>query len=174
MVSGGEIARCLAAGVDPSKIVFSGCGKSVDEIEYAVEKAVFCINVESWSELERIEAAARKYNKIQNIAIRVNPHVSQAQEGSLIEIFSLCLICFLLLLGHQFGVSIADAMEIYSRAKASAYLKCKGISCHIGCPLNQLEPFIEARDKLLALADELRQESRIWIEHINLGGGFAG
>ena len=68
---------------------------------------------------------------------------------------------------------IADALDIYNRAKASAHLKVKGISCHLGSSIHQLEPFIEARDKLLALADELRMESRIWIEHINLGGGFA-
>lgn len=68
---------------------------------------------------------------------------------------------------------ISEALEIYSRAKASANLKIKGISCHLGSNINQLEPFIEARDKLLHLADELRQESRICVEHINLGGGFA-
>ena len=74
---------------------------------------------------------------------------------------------------HKFGVPLHEALEIYNRAKASAHLKVKGISCHLGSSIEQLEPFIEARDKLLALADELRQENRIWVEHINLGGGFA-
>lgn len=75
--------------------------------------------------------------------------------------------------GHKFGVPISEALEIYSRAKASANLKIKGISCHLGSNINQLEPFIEARDKLLHLADELRQDQKICVEHINLGGGFA-
>lgn len=153
VVSGGEISRCLAAGVDPSKIIFSGCGKSLEEIELAVKSELQCINVESWEELDRIETIANKHNKVQSISIRVNPD--------------------LVLDGHKFGVPIAEALEIYSRAKASANLKIKGISCHLGSNINQLEPFIEARDKLLHLADELRQESRICVEHINLGGGFA-
>ena len=75
--------------------------------------------------------------------------------------------------GHKFGVPVHEALEIYNRAKASAHLKVKGISCHLGSSIHQLGPFIEARDKLLSLADELRQENRIWVEHINLGGGFA-
>lgn len=73
---------------------------------------------------------------------------------------------------HKFGVPIAEALEIYNRVKASANLKVKGISCHLGSNISQLEPFLEARDKLLHLADELRQESKICVEHINLGGGF--
>lgn len=75
--------------------------------------------------------------------------------------------------GHKFGVPIGEAVAIYSRAKASASLKIKGISCHLGSNIDKLEPFIEARDRLLALADELRQELSICVEHINLGGGFA-
>lgn len=74
---------------------------------------------------------------------------------------------------HKFGVPIGEALDIYSRAKASASLKIKGISCHLGSNIDKLEPFIQARDRLLQLADELRQEERICVEHINLGGGFA-
>lgn len=165
VVSGGEISRCLAAGVDPSKIVYSGCGKSIDEIDYAVRVGVFCINVESWGELERIEDRARAHNKIQNVSIRINPDINLEGHShpNILTGSS----------GHKFGVPLHEAPEIYNRAKASAHLKIKGISCHLGSSIHQLEPFIEARDKLLALADELRQESRIWVEHINLGGGFA-
>ncbi|XP_054159152.1 diaminopimelate decarboxylase-like isoform X2 [Oppia nitens] len=156
VVSGGELSRCLSVGVDPSKIVYSGCGKSIEEIDYAVRSEIHCINVESWLELERIEDRARTHNKTQNVSIRINPDVNL--EGSS---------------HHKFGVPIHEAPEIFNRAKASAHLKVKGISCHLGSGIHQLEPFIEARDKLLSLADELRQENRIWIEHINLGGGFA-
>lgn len=76
VVSGGEISRCLAAGVDPSRIIFSGCGKSMEEIELAVKSDVQCINVESWGELDRIEMIANRYNKIQDISIRVNPDLN--------------------------------------------------------------------------------------------------
>lgn len=76
VVSGGEIARCLAAGVDPSKIIFSGCGKTVEELTVAVKADVQCINVESWEELDRIEAVASRHNKMQNISIRVNPELN--------------------------------------------------------------------------------------------------
>lgn len=164
VVSGGEISRCLAAGVDPSRIIFSGCGKSMEEIELAVKSDVQCINVESWGELDRIEMIANRYNKIQDISIRVNPDLNlDGHSHSNTSTSS----------GHKFGVPIGEALEIYSRAKASANLKIKGISCHLNSNINQIEPFIEARDKLLQLADELRQESRICVEHINLGGGFA-
>jgi diaminopimelate decarboxylase len=165
VVSGGEIARCLAAGVDPSRIVYSGCGKSIEEIDYAVRSGLFCINVESWGELDRIEDRARAYNKVQNISIRVNPDIN-LEGHSHPNILTGSA-------GHKFGVPLHEALDIYNRAKASAHLKIKGISCHLGSSINQLEPFIEARDKLLALADQLRTENRIWVEHINLGGGFA-
>lgn len=75
VVSGGEISRCLAAGVDPSKIIFSGCGKTLEEITLAVKSDINCINVESWEELARIEAVASRHNKIQSISIRVNPEL---------------------------------------------------------------------------------------------------
>ncbi|CAG2118423.1 unnamed protein product [Medioppia subpectinata] len=165
VVSGGEISRCLSVGVDPSKIVYSGCGKSIEEIDYAVRSEVFCINVESWAELERIEDRARAHNKVQNVSIRINPDVN-LEGHSHPNILTGSSI-------HKFGVPLQEAPEIYNRAKASAHLKVKGISCHLGSSIQQLEPFIEARDKLLALADALRQENRIWVEHINLGGGFA-
>ncbi|KAH9397572.1 hypothetical protein TYRP_003892 [Tyrophagus putrescentiae] len=165
VVSGGEIARCLAAGVDPSKIIFSGCGKTVEELTVAVKADVQCINVESWEELDRIEAVASRHNKMQNISIRVNPELNLdgLSHPNILTGSS----------GHKFGVPIGEAVAIYSRAKASASLKIKGISCHLGSNIDKLEPFIEARDRLLALADELRQELSICVEHINLGGGFA-
>lgn len=165
VVSGGEIARCLKAGVDPSKIVFSGCGKSYDEIEYAVRSRVYCINVESGDELDRIQEAACKADIIQNVSVRVNPDLhldGHSHPNILTGNFA-----------HKFGVPINQALEVYNHAKASSNLKVKGISCHLGSNIGQLEPFIEARDKLLALADELRTELKICVEHINLGGGFA-
>lgn len=164
VVSGGEIVRCLTAGVDPNKIVFSGCGKSDKELELAVSSGIHCINVESWEELDRLEVVALKLNKIQNISIRINPGI--ALEGlSHSNILTGSQ-------GNKFGVPIGEALDIYNRAKASPSLKIKGISCHLGSNINQLDPFIEARDKLLDLADELRTELKICVEHINLGGGF--
>lgn len=164
--SGGEISRCLAAGIDASKITFSGCGKSVEEIDLAVKHGVYCINADSWEELNRIEAAASKYNKIQSIAIRlsVDSHnEGHTTPGALPTILN----------ANKCGVPMSEALEIYSRAKASATLRIKGISCHISSQMTHIEPYLEIRDKLLNLADELRQESKICVEHIDLGGELA-
>lgn len=168
VASGGEIARCLAAGVDPSRITFSGCGKTNDEIDLAIKSGIYCINAESWDELNRIENVCVKYNKIQNVSIRINAdtHSEGAMSPSLH--------------GHstttqsKYGVPIADALEIYSRVKASSTMRIKGISCRVGTHVTHLESYLEIRDRLLHLADELRQESKICVEHIDFGGEFVG
>lgn len=142
-------------------------GKSQKEIALVVEKEVGCINIESQGELERVEIAARALNKTQNIAIRINPGV-QIPEDAQVQIGNQYSTT-----SHKFGVPLVDAIDLFSRAKASSYLKIKGISCHLGSGIGSIDPYIDARDKLLSLADELRTDNRIWVEHINLGGGFA-
>ena len=87
VASGGEIARCLAAGVDPSRITFSGCGKTQDEIDFAIKSGIYCINAEAWDELNRIESVCVKYNKIQNVSIRINAD-THSEGNSFFEILN--------------------------------------------------------------------------------------
>jgi len=161
--SGGEIARVQAAGVDLStSVIYSGLGKTPEEIETAVQSNIYLFNVESWQELEQIEAAARKLNKEVNVSIRVNPEV----------ILNAATIDGPMPTQHRFGISLKEVVEMAVRAKASAFLKVKGLAFHLQFSGGNIEPYIEARDKLLGIAETLRSGSRIYIEHINLGGGF--
>jgi len=159
----GEIARVQAVGVDVStSVIFSGLGKTPEDIETAVKHGIFLFNVESLHELELIETAARKLNKEINISIRINPEISAAAanaDGSFPT-------------QSRFGVPIKDVIEVAVRAKASAFLKVKGLSIHLQISGTAIEPYIEARDKLLSVAEKLRNDSKVFIEHINLGGGF--
>lgn len=159
----GEIARVMSVGVDVSKsVIFSGLGKTIEDIESAVQNGIYLFNVESLHELEQIETAARKLNKEVNISIRVNPEISataaNADGPSPTQ--------------YRFGVSLKEVIEMAVRAKASAFLRVKGLSMHLQISGTAIEPYIEARDKLLNVAETLRNESKIFIEHINLGGGF--
>jgi diaminopimelate decarboxylase len=159
----GEIARVQSVGVDVStSVIFSGPGKTIEEIESAVQNNIYLFNVESLHELEQIETSARKLNKEVNISIRVNPEISSsaanADGPSPIQ--------------ARFGVALKEVVEMAVRAKASAFLKVKGLSIHLQISGTAIEPYVEARDKLLNIAETLRNESRIFIEHINLGGGF--
>ena len=161
--TGGEIARVQAVGVDLStSVIFSGLGKTVEEIESAVQNNIFLFNVESLHELEQIETAARKLNKEVNISIRVNPEISSAAANADGPSPT----------QSRFGVPLKEVVEMAVRAKASAFLKVKGLSVHLQISGTAIEPYIEARDKLLTIAETLRNESKIFVEHINLGGGF--
>lgn len=161
IVSLGELQRVLLAGGDAGKVVFSGVGKLDDEIEQALLLGIHCFNVESETELERISDIASRHNKIANISIRVNPDVD-AQTHPYIATG---------LKENKFGIDINEAPRVYRRAAALPGLKLLGIDCHIGSQLTSTRPFLDALERVLALADTLAAEG-IDIEHLDLGGGL--
>ena len=161
IVSGGELARVLAAGGDPQKIVFSGVGKTADEMHAALHAGIFCFNVESASELKRLNGVAAKMGKIAPVSLRVNPNVD-AKTHPYISTG---------LKNNKFGVAFDDAISVYQQAAAMPNIAVHGVDCHIGSQITELAPFIEALDLILGLVDKL-EEIGIKISHIDVGGGI--
>jgi len=161
IVSGGELARAIAAGGDPGKIVFSGVGKSEAEIRAALEAQILCFNVESASELTRIEGIAAGMRTRAPVSIRVNPDVDARTHPYISTGLE----------ENKFGVAYADALPLYRQAAASASLRVLGIDFHIGSQLVETEPLVAALDRTLALVDALASEG-IALRHIDLGGGL--
>ncbi len=161
IVSVGELERVLAAGGDPARILFSGVGKRADEMRRALEVGIRCFNVESESELIRLNQIAGELGMTAPVSLRVNPDVD-AQTHPYIATG---------LKENKFGISIQSAEAIYLQAAALPNLRITGIDCHIGSQLTDLAPFIDALGKVLALADRLEQAG-IAIEHLDLGGGL--
>jgi diaminopimelate decarboxylase len=161
IVSGGELARVIAAGGDPGKTVFSGVGKTRDDMRQALSAGVMCFNVESESELERLNDVAREMNRKAPVSIRVNPDVD-AKTHPYISTG---------LKENKFGVAFGEALRIYRKAHALPHLKIVGIDCHIGSQLTELAPFIDAFRKILELVDTLAAEG-IELKHLDLGGGL--
>lgn len=161
IVSGGELARVIAAGGDPSKVVFSGVGKTVDEMRAALDAGIFCFNVESASELVRLNDIAGYMGKVAPVSLRVNPNVD-AKTHPYISTG---------LKNNKFGVAYEDALDIYLQAAAMPNISIHGVDCHIGSQITELSPFLDAFDRVLALIDALEQNS-IHIQHIDLGGGI--
>ncbi len=161
IVSGGELARVLAAGGDPAKIVFSGVGKTEAEMRAALEAGIFCFNVESAAELERLNTVAGSMGKIAPISLRVNPDVD-AKTHPYISTG---------LKNNKFGVVYEEAFTLYQHAAALPNIAVHGIDCHIGSQLTELSPFLDAFDRVLALVDKLEQAG-IPIQHIDAGGGI--
>jgi diaminopimelate decarboxylase len=161
IVSVGELERVLKAGGDPSKIVFSGVAKTADEMRRALAVGVHCFNVESAAELERLNEVAVEMGVKAPVSLRVNPDVD-AQTHPYISTG---------LKENKFGVDIDIAKEVYARAKELPGLEIKGVDCHIGSQLTQLDPYLDALDRVLTLVDAL-QEQGIELEHIDLGGGL--
>jgi diaminopimelate decarboxylase len=160
IVSGGELARVLAAGGDPKKVVFSGVGKSHAEIRAALEAGIFCFNVESANELRRIQQVAAEMNKTAPVSLRVNPNVD-AKTHPYISTG---------LKNNKFGVAFEDALNLYKEAAQMPHVAVHGIDCHIGSQITELSPFQDALDKVLGLVDALAAEN-IHIQHIDVGGG---
>ena len=160
IVSEGELERVLAAGGQANRCVFSGVAKTVREIKRALEVGVRCFNVESASELDRIESVAQSLNTQAPISIRVNPNVD-AKTHPYISTG---------LKENKFGVDIDDAISLYQQANNSEYLNVQGLDCHIGSQLTEVSPFLDALDKVLELVDQLNQQD-ITITHLDLGGG---
>ena len=161
IVSGGELARVLAAGGEPGKIVFSGVGKTADEMRAALEAGIFCFNVESSAELQRLNEVAASMGKVAPVSLRVNPNVD-AKTHPYISTG---------LKNNKFGVAYEDAFALYQQAVSMANIAVQGVDCHIGSQLTELSPFLDAFDRVLALVDQLKAAG-IDIQHIDAGGGI--
>jgi diaminopimelate decarboxylase len=161
IVSGGELARVIAAGGDPGKVIFSGVGKSATEMRFALDCGILCFNVESAAELARLAAIAAEMGKRAPISIRVNP-VVDARTHPYISTG---------LKENKFGVEFDAALELYREANHLPQIEVVGIDCHIGSNLIEYAPLIEALDKMLGLVDRLAAEG-IRLRHLDLGGGL--
>ena len=161
IVSQGELERVLAAGGDAAKVVFSGVAKSHQEIARALEVNIRCFNVESEAELLRINQIAGEMSKIAPISLRVNPDVD-AHTHPYISTG---------LKENKFGVSVEQAREVYKLAATLSNIKIVGMDCHIGSQLTELQPFLDAVDRLIVLMEQLKQDG-IHLKHLDLGGGL--
>jgi diaminopimelate decarboxylase len=161
IVSGGELARVLAAGGDPSKVVFSGVGKSHAEMRAALKAGILCFNIESESELHRLNQVAAEMDKIAPVSLRVNPNVD-AKTHPYISTG---------LKNNKFGVAFESAVNLYEQAAAMSNIAVHGVDCHIGSQITELSPFLDALDRVLSLVDHLESKG-IHIAHIDVGGGI--
>jgi diaminopimelate decarboxylase len=161
VVSGGELERVVAAGGRPDRVVFSGVGKSEDELRQGLDLGIHCFNVESSSELEHLDRVAAERGKVAPISFRVNPdvdprthpHISTGLKES------------------KFGVALEDALPLYVRAAKLRHVRIRGIDMHIGSQITDLAPYRESAARLLGLVDKLA-EAGIALEHVDLGGGL--
>lgn len=161
LVSGGELARVLAAGGDPQKIVFSGVGKTAAEMRAALEANIRCFNVESVAELERLNSVAKDMGRRAPVSIRVNPDVDAGTHPYISTGLK----------ENKFGIDIAIAEQVYREAANMPSLELVGVDCHIGSQLTDIAPFLDALQRLLDLIGRLR-EAGIQLRHIDLGGGL--
>lgn len=159
-VSGGEIARVLAAGGAAEKIIFSGVGKSVAEMEFALNAGIKCFNVESLPELDRLNEVAGRLGKKAPISLRINPDVD-AKTHPYISTG---------LKANKFGIAMSEAVDAYLYAASLPHLSITGVDCHIGSQLIELSPLIEACERMLKLIDRLLEKG-IVLQHLDLGGG---
>jgi len=161
IVSVGELERVLRAGGSADKIVFSGVGKTAEEMVRALDVGIRCFNVESQAELYRLEQIAAEKGVQAPVSLRVNPDVD-AKTHPYISTG---------LKDNKFGIAIEDAVEVYQYIADSNHLKVKGVDCHIGSQLTEVTPFVDALDRVLALVDRLA-EINITLHHLDLGGGL--
>jgi diaminopimelate decarboxylase len=161
IVSGGELERVLAAGGHPGKVVFSGVGKSAEEMRRALAAGILCFNVESESELARLNRIAGEMGKTAPVSLRVNPDVDAGTHPYIATGLK----------QNKFGVPYADAFALYRSAAGMAHVNIAGIDCHIGSQLTDVAPFAAALERVLALVDRLESDG-IPIAHVDLGGGL--
>ena len=161
IVSGGELSRVLAAGADPRKVVFSGVGKTAAEMEQALQAGIFCFNIESAPELDRLNEVAGRLGRKAPISLRVNPNVDPKTHPYISTGLK----------EAKFGVAYEDARGLYRHAAGLPHIQVAGIDCHIGSQLLDPSPFREALDRILALVDQLAADG-IAIHHLDLGGGL--
>ncbi|MFK0312161.1 diaminopimelate decarboxylase [Pseudomonas sp. NPDC090233] len=160
IVSGGELERVLAAGGRADRVVFSGVGKTREDMRRALEVGVHCFNVESTDELERLQVVAAEMGKVAPVSLRVNPDVDAGTHPYISTGLK----------ENKFGIAIADAEAIYVRAAQLPNLDVVGVDCHIGSQLTTVDPFLDALDRLLDLVDRLA-DCGIHLRHLDLGGG---
>lgn len=161
IVSAGELARVLKAGGQPGKIVFSGVGKTVADMEQALQAGIRCFNVESVAELERLNQIAAAHGVSAPVSLRINPDVS-AQTHPYISTG---------LKENKFGIMAEDALAAYQQAAEASHLKVEGVDCHIGSQLTDITPFVDALNRILELVERI-ESAGIRIRHLDLGGGL--
>lgn len=161
IVSGGELARVIEAGGDPAKVVFSGVGKTVAEMEMALEIGIYCFNVESAAELEQLSIVAQRMGKVAPVSLRINPDVDAGTHPYISTGLK----------ENKFGIAMEEAETIFQRAKELPGIEIKGVDCHIGSQLTEIKPFLDAMDRMLALIDRLAEQG-IEIKHFDVGGGL--
>ncbi len=161
IVSVGELERVLAAGGEPNQIVFSGVGKRADEMRRALTLNIYCFNVESEAELILLNEVAKGLDKVAPVSLRINPDVD-AKTHPYISTG---------LKENKFGIPIHESLPLFQEAAQLSHIAIKGIDCHIGSQLTELDPFLESLDELVNLVDEL-DKLDIHIEHLDLGGGL--
>ncbi len=161
IVSAGELARVLAAGASPSKVVFSGVGKTRAEMQQALDVGVMCFNVESEAELEALSAVAVETGRTARISLRVNPDVD-AKTHPYISTG---------LKGNKFGIAHERAVAVYARAAALPGLEIVGIDCHIGSQITEIDPYLDALDRMLDLVEAI-EATGVKLHHLDLGGGL--
>lgn len=161
IVSGGELSRVVKAGGDPSKVVFSGVGKTVEEIKLGLDLGIKCFNVESEAELHRIADVAAAEGKVAPISIRVNPNVDAGTHPYISTGLK----------ENKFGIELEQALPLFEWAHCQPSLSVQGVDCHIGSQLTEISPFLDALDALIALIDRLADKG-IELSHLDLGGGL--
>ncbi|MCY4265023.1 MAG: diaminopimelate decarboxylase [Gammaproteobacteria bacterium] len=161
IVSGGELQRVLAAGGEPHKVIFSGLGKTVVEIEAALEAGILCFNVESTAELERVDQIARTHGLRAPVSMRVNPDVDAGTHPYISTGLK----------ENKFGIASDEALDAYTKAAEMPGIELIGIDCHIGSQLTSIDPFLDAIDRLLIMVDELAGRG-ILLRHLDMGGGL--
>ncbi len=161
IVSGGELARVIAAGGDPRKVVFSGVGKTAAEMRQALQAGILCFNVESAAELELLNRVAGELGVVAPVSLRVNPDVDARTHPYIATGLK----------ENKFGVAYDEALATYRRAGTLPHLRIEGVDCHIGSQLTEVAPFIAALERVLALVDALERDG-IAIRHLDLGGGL--
>lgn len=161
IVSGGELSRVIAAGGDPGKVVFSGVGKSICEIEQALAAGILCFNLESVPELERVAAVAARTGARARVSVRVNPDVD-ARTHPYISTG---------LRDNKFGVAYDETLALYRAAHAMPSVEVVGIGCHIGSQITEVRPYVDAAERILDLVDHLAREG-IHLHHVDFGGGL--
>ncbi len=161
IVSGGELERVLRAGGQADRIVFSGVGKTENELERALDAGIRCFNIESTAELERLNQVAGRRQQTAPVSIRVNPDVD-ANTHPYISTG---------LKENKFGIDINAAIEIYRQANRMPHIDVQGVDCHIGSQLTDNAPFLNALERVLVLIDQLSEDG-IVIHHLDIGGGL--
>ena len=159
IVSGGELFRALRAGIDPRKIVYAGVGKRRDEIEYALKVGILMFNVESTEELLALDRAAKEMHATARIALRVNPNIDPKTHAYISTGLK----------ENKFGIPIEQALECYQTAKSLSNVEVVGIHQHIGSQITEVQPFVDALEKLLGFVKELKAAG-VGIKYINIGG----